>query len=213
MNKLLITVAAAAAFTTAAHATDLPSKASAPAAAQASAASVNTLTAGYGYEFDAGDYDASTATTYSVSFDHSLGGGFSIGAAAGTSQAAGEGALKQTIEATGSFKQPLIAGFTGKVGGSVGERFTDGADYAFYTLNAGLDYKVSDSLTLNALGYRYRNTFDTAAYSWESHQISTGATFNIMKDHAVFVKLARSYDADFSAATTDAVTVGYKLSF
>jgi hypothetical protein len=208
MNKLLIT-AAAVAFTTGAYATDLPKKTAAPAPV---AAPVNTLTVGYGYEFDADNYNDSTATTYSVSFDRALGGGFSVGAAAGTSQAANEGALKQTIEATASFKQPLIAGFTAKIGGSVGERFTTGADYPFYTLNAGVDYKLSDSLTLNTAGYRYRNTFDTAAYDWESHQVSTGATFTVADGHAVFVKLARSYDADF-VATTDAVTAGYKLSF
>jgi len=64
---------------------------------------------------------------------------------------------------------------------------------------------------LNAIGYRYRNAIDDAN-DWESHQLSTGATFALNKTNAVFVKLARSYDSDFEAST-DAITVGYKLSF
>jgi len=42
--------------------------------------------------------------------------------------------------------------------------------------------------------------------------LSTGATFALNKTNAIFVKLARSYDSDFEAST-DAITVGYKLSF
>jgi len=214
MNKLL-TITAAVVFATGAYATDLPSKTAAPAAPVAAASSADTtLTAGYGMEFTPDEYSASTASTYGVSVDHNIGGGISVGAAAGTSQAASDGTLKQTLEATAGYKVPVFAGVTAKVGGSIGERFTAGANgnYPFYTASAGADYKLSDSLTLNAIGYRYRNVFDTTAHDWESHQLSTGATFAINKTNAVFVKLARSYDKDFNAST-DAVTVGYKFSF
>jgi len=210
MNKLL-TIAAVVAFTTGAYATDLPSKKAAPAAATTASADT-TITTGYGMEFTPDKYSASTASTYAVSADRNIGSGISVGVAAGTSQAASQGALKQTLEATAGYKMPLFADLTAKVGGSVGERFTNGANYPFYTLSAGSDYKLADNLTLNAVGYRYRNAFDSAAYDFESHQLSTGATFAINKTNAVFVKLARSYDGDFKAST-DAVTFGYKFSF
>lgn len=210
MNKFIVTTAAIL-LATSAYAGDLPSKAKPLPPVQASADADTTITAGYGFEFAPEEYDASTATTYSLGVERNLGGGLSVGAAVGTSQAADEGALKQTIEATAGYKVPLFAGITAKVGASVGERFTDGSNYPFYTLSAGADYKLADNLTLNAIGYRYRNAIDDAN-DWESHQLSTGATFALNKTNAVFVKLARTYDSDFNAST-DAVTVGYKLSF
>ena len=210
MNKFIVTTAALLMASTA-YAGDLPSKATPAAPVQATASAATTITAGYGYEFAPNEYDASTATTYSLGVDHSLGGGLSVGAAVGTSQAADEGALKQTIEASVGYKIPLFAGITAKVGASIGERFTNGANYPYYTLSSGADYKLADNLTLNAIGYRYRNAIDDAN-DWESHQLSTGATFALNKTNAVFVKLARSYDSDFEAST-DAITVGYKLSF
>jgi len=210
MRHFIVTTAALLMATTA-YAGDLPSKATPAAPVQATASADTTITAGYGYEFAPNEYDASTATTYSLGVDRNLGGGLSVGAAVGTSQAADEGALKQTIEASVGYKIPLFAGITAKVGASIGERFTNGANYPYYTLSSGADYKLADNLTLNAIGYRYRNAIDDAN-DWESHQLSTGATFALNKTNAVFVKLARSYDSDFEAST-DAITVGYKLSF
>jgi len=125
MNKFIFTTAALLMATTA-YAGDLPSKAAPLPPVQATASADTTITAGYGYEFAPDEYDASTATTYSLGVDHSLGGGLSVGAAVGTSQAADEGALKQTIEATVGYQISLFAGITAKVGASTGERFTTG---------------------------------------------------------------------------------------
>ena len=214
MKKLLIT-AAAIAFATSAYATDLPSKKAAPAApaaAPVAASADNTISAGYGFDYTPGEYSKSTATNYSVAYSRSLGGGFSAGVAAGTSQAADQGALKQTIEAQAGYKLPVFAGFTAKAGAGIGERFTNGANYGYYALRAGMDYSLTDNIVINAANYRYRNSFD-AAYDYESHQVGTGLTYKFAKDQSVNVSVARSYDKKWSASTADSVTVGYALNF
>lgn len=212
MKKLLIT-AAAIAFATGAYATDLPNKKAAPAApAAAPAASAdNTISAGYGFDYNTGEYSKSTATNYSVAYSRNLGGGFSAGVAAGTSQAADAGALKQTIEAQAGYKLPVFAGFTAKAGAGIGQRFTSGANYGYYALRAGMDYSLTDNIVINAANYRYRNSFD-AAYGYESQQVGTGLTYKFAKDQSVNISAARSYDKSWTA-TGDSVTVGYALNF
>ena len=212
MKKLLIT-AAAIAFATSAYATDLPNKKAAPAAPAAAtvASADNTISAGYGFDYTPGEYSKSTATNYSVAYSRNLGGGFSAGVAAGTSQAADAGALKQTIEAQAGYKLPVFAGFTAKAGAGIGERFTSGANYGYYALRAGMDYSLTDNIVINAANYRYRNSFD-AAYSYESHQVGSGLTYKFAKDQSVNVSVARSYDKSWTS-TTDSVTVGYALNF
>lgn len=212
MKKLLIT-AAAIAFATSAYATDLPSKKAAPAApAAAPAASAdNTISAGYGFDYTPGEFSKSTATNYSVAYTRNIGGGFSAGVAAGTSQAADQGALKQTIEAQAGYKLPVFAGFTAKAGAGIGERFTDGANYGYYALRAGMDYSLTNNIVINAANYRYRNSFD-AAYGYESHQVGTGASYNFAKDQAVGVSVSRSYDKDWKSSS-DGVMLNYSLNF
>lgn len=212
MKKLLIT-AAAIAFATGAYATDLPNKKNAPAAtAAAPAASAdNTISAGYGFDYTPGEFSKSTATNYSVAYTRNIGGGFSAGVAAGTSQAADQGALKQTIEAQAGYKLPVFAGFTAKAGAGIGERFTDGANYGYYALRAGMDYSLTDNIVINAANYRYRNSFD-AAYGYESHQVGTGASYKFAKDQAVGVNVSRSYDKDWNSSS-DGVMLNYSLNF
>jgi len=212
MKKLLIT-AAAIAFATSAYATDLPQKKAAPAApAAAPAASAdNTISAGYGFDYTPGEFSKSTATNYSVAYTRNLGAGFSAGVAAGTSQAADQGALKQTIEAQAGYKLPVFAGFTAKAGAGIGERFTDGANYGYYALRAGMDYSLTNNIVINTANYRYRNSFD-AAYGYESHQVGTGASYSFAKDQAVGVNISRSYDKDWNKSS-DGVMLNYSLNF
>lgn len=212
MKKLLIT-AAAIALATSAYATDLPSKKTAPAApAAAPAASAdNTISAGYGFDFTPGEYSKSTATNYSVAYSRNLGGGISAGVAAGTSQAADAGALKQTIEAQAGYKLPVFAGFVAKAGAGIGERFTNGANYPYYALRAGLDYSLTDNIVINSANYRYRNSFD-AQWNYESHQVGSGLTYKFAKDQALNVSYARSFDKSWNSSS-DSVTASYTLNF
>lgn len=219
MNKLLIS-AAAVVFASAAFAGDLPSKKAPPApasvttSAAASAASTdNTISVDTGYEAatDKYWYGDRSKNTYNITYTRNIGGGFSLGAKAGTSQVYDQGALTQNIEGQVGYKLPTLVGVDLSGKAAVGERFTNGKNFPFYAFYGNADYKINDAIQVNALQYRYRNAFDTAN-SYESHQLGTGLTYTFADKQSVFGKIYRNYDNAW-AGTDNGVTIGYKLAF
>jgi hypothetical protein len=75
-----------------------------------------------------------------------------------------------------------------------------------------MDYSLTDNIVINAANYRYRNSFDAAYSTYESHQVATGASYKFAKDQSINVSVARSYDKDWTS-TADSVTLGYALNF
>ena len=212
MKTFITTTMALLALTVAANATDLPSKKAAPlppvASAAAPAASADSLTVTYGQDLG-NNFGAKVDDAYGVTYKHNLGGGFSVGGAASTTQVQGS-TLKQNLEAQVGYALPAFSGVTvsGKVG--VGERFTT-TNFPYYALYGAADYKLMDGLTLNAISYRYRNAFDTTN-SYESHRLGTGVTYDITSNYSVGVSVTRSYDNTWTA-TGDAVTGALTMKF
>ena len=213
MKNILTTTMALLALTVAANATDLPSKKTVPlppvaAAAPAAHTSTDSLSISYGQDLG-NNFGAKVDDAYGITYKHSLGGGFSIGGAASTTQVANT-LLKQNIEAQAGYALPAFSSITisGKVG--VGERFTT-TNFPYYALYGAADYKLMDGLTLNAISYRYRNAFDTTN-SYESHRLGTGVTYDITSNYSVGVSVTRSYDNTWTA-TGDAVTGALTMKF
>jgi hypothetical protein len=212
MKKYIVIAALLAA--TSAYATDLPNKKKAPeapaaAAAPAAKSSTDSLTVTYGQDLGT-NFGAKSNDSYGVSYKKNLGNGLSVGAAASTTQAASAN-LKQNIEAQVGYALPAMAGVvvSGKLG--VGERFVDTGNFPYYAAYGNADYKIG-SFTINAAQYRFRSAFDNAAYSYQSHQIGTGVTYDINDTYAVSAKVARSYDTSFNA-TGDSISGGLTVKF
>ena len=213
----IITTAMVALLATAsvAFATDLPKKKTAPAAAPAAAAAVeavassDSLKVEYGQDL-ANNFGAKVDDAYTVTYKHSIGGGFAIGGMAQTTQVPGS-QLNQNLELQGSYALPAMYGvtLTGKAG--LGEKFST-TNFAYYALYGNADYKVNDNITLNAVGYRFRSAVDSNTYGYQSHQLSTGVTFDINKSYSLNAKVARNYDTSWNA-TGDAFTVGATVKF
>jgi hypothetical protein len=202
------------ALTVAANATDLPSKAKAPAApvaAAAPAASADSLTVTYGQDLG-NNFGAKVDDAYGVSYKHSLGGGFSVGGAASTTQVSGS-QLNQNLEAQAGYALPAFSGVTlsGKVG--IGEKFST-TNFPYVAVYGNADYKVMDGLTLNAVQYRYRSAVDTGTYGYQSHRLGTGVTYDINSTYSVSATVYRSFDTSSSFnATGDAFAVGLTAKF
>ena len=213
----IITTAMVALLATAsvAFATDLPKKKTAPAAAPAAAAAVeavassDSLKVEYGQDL-ANNFGAKVDDAYTVTYKHSIGGGFAIGGMAQTTQVPGS-QLNQNLELQGSYALPAMYGvtLTGKAG--LGEKFTT-ANFAYYALYGNADYKVNDNITLNAVGYRFRSAVDSNTYGYQSHQLSTGVTYDINKSYSLTANVARNYDTGWNA-TGDAFNVGAIVKF
>ena len=213
MKKLIISTLAVLALTTTAYATDLPSKnkAPVPTPAPVAAESTDSISLSYGQD-DAQNFGNKIDDSYTIGYTHKLGAGFSVGGIANLTNNTAN-ATTNYAEAQAGYALPAFAGVTlsGKVG--VGERFTQGTDYAYYTVYGNADYKVMDKLTWNAVQYRWRSPFDTASYSWQSNQIGTGVTYDITNNLAVNAKVYRQWDGTFANVTQDGFGLGVTVKF
>lgn len=214
MNKLIISTAVAAVLATGAFAADLPSKTKAPvptpAPVAAAPASTDSISIQYGQDLGV-NLGSKVDDAYQVSYSHKLGNGFSVGGFASTTQA-DSSLLKQNIEAQAAYSAPAVYGavLSGKVG--VGERFVNTGNFPYYALYGSADFAVGNGITLNAVQYRFRSAVDNASYSYQSHQLATGVTYDINSKYSVYGKFARSYDSSFNA-TGDSVTGGLTIKF
>lgn len=211
MKVLSTALIALIASTAVAMAGDLPNKKKAPAAAPAAAvaaASTDSLSISYGQDLG-NNFGAKVDDAYGIAYKHTLPGGVFVGGAASTTQAAGS-QLNQNLEAQAGLALPSVAGIGLSAKAGIGQRFST-TNFPYYALYGNADYDLGNGITLNAIGYRYRNAFD-AANSYQSHQLSTGITYALNSTYSISGKLSRSYDSSF-AATGDAVTVGLNVKF
>lgn len=211
MKKITMSAIALLAVTAAAGATDLPSK-KAPFVPVVANTSTDSLTAAYGQDL-ANDFGAKTADSYKLTYTHSFSNGFTIGGMAQTTQDT-KNVVRQNLEAQVGYKAPAVYGVTfgGKVG--VGERLASTGNFPYYAIYGSADYKVTDKLTWNALGYRYRSAFDTGAYAYQTHRLTTGLTYDITKTYSVSATVYRNYDTTSSYnAKGDGFEVGLTAKF
>jgi len=217
MNKIVITVAAMAAATSA-YATDLPNKKKAPTppvqtvTADATQASADSLTIAYGQDFAPGKFSSKTDEMYQLTYAHSLGNGFTVGGMAQTTQVPGS-ALNQNLEAQAGYALPAFSKVTlsGKVG--VGERFGT-SNFPYFALYGNADYKLNDKFTINALQYTYTSAFNSGRDGYQSHQLGTGVTYNINSKYSLSASVARNFDTTTSFnATGDQVMLGMNMNF
>ena len=197
-----------------AFATDLPKKKTAPAApapvaAAVPAESTDSLKIEYGQDL-ANNFGSKVDDIYQLTYKHNIGGGFFVGGMAQTTQVPGS-QLNQNLEAQAGYSLPAIYGvtLTGKAG--LGEKFST-SNFAYYALYGNADYKVTDNITFNALGYRFRSAVDSGTNGYQSNQLTTGVTYDINKSYSLSAKVARNYDTSWNA-TGDQFMLGATVKF
>lgn len=93
------------------------------------------------------------------------------------------------------------------VRGGLGDKFTSGSDYTYYSIEPGFKYEVTDGLKL-VTSYRYRNAFNTSNND-EQHRAQVGAEYAVFKEEYVTASFGRTWgDAQYNS-----VNVGYKVEF
>jgi len=196
-----------------AFATDLPKKKAAPAPAPVAAAvpaeSTDSLKIEYGQDL-ANNFGSKVDDIYQLTYKHNIGGGFFVGGMAQTTQVPNS-QLNQNLEAQAGYSLPAIYGvtLTGKAG--LGEKFST-SNFAYYALYGNADYKVTDNITFNALGYRFRSAVDSGTNGYQSNQLTTGVTYDINKSYSLSAKVARNYDTSWNA-TGDQFMLGATVKF
>lgn len=163
--------------------------------AQSSPPAQNTLTVGGGIE--SSPIDRSDSYKGNLVWMHELGGAYALGATAETYQVQGSpghnNAVKTSLEADAWYHRHLAGPVWIKLGLGVGERVQQPRNFGYYALYATGNYDINSNWTVNALQYRYRNSFDSADH-FETNQVGTGITYNINASNAVSAKIYRTYD-------------------
>jgi len=95
--------------------------------------------------------------------------------------------------------------------GGIGSHAPDpGRSFAYYFFKLNADIKLTDIVTWNAVGLRYRDSFD-AADRYDTPEVSTGVTFNVTEQHSVSLRVMRDWRQ--GATAYDAIELGYKYHF
>lgn len=212
MKNLIVAAFAAAAISTAAFAADLPRKDIAPSIPVETGdyyEPQNSVTGSFTSNFEPGEYSDSTGFDYTLDYKFlGLGNGIAVGGSIVSSSTSNfEDFDAKRVEADIKWAAPTGFGITTNIGGGLGYRLNE--EDLYYQVNSGIDYSVNEFVTLNAVNYRFRDTFDS---TWQSHEIGTGVTVKVVDSVSVSGKIARAYDDDLEAAS-DSITVGVGFEF
>lgn len=102
---------------------------------------------------------------------------------------------------------PVAAGLSLYTRGAAGQKFKTADNYAYYSVEPGIKYQVTDTLGVK-LGWRYRDAFD-AAKADQSRSWRVGADYALTKNYAVAV----GYDQVRGDSNYNAVTTALNFKF
>jgi hypothetical protein len=91
--------------------------------------------------------------------------------------------------------------------GAVGYKYTNGADYSYYSVEPGVKVQVTSPLAVK-VGYRFRDSFSDS-YLDQTNTLRLGAEYALSENTAVTAGLDRSWkDSEFVGANA-----GYVVKF
>jgi hypothetical protein len=80
--------------------------------------------------------------------------------------------------------------------------------FAYYVVNAGLNMKISDSWTWNAISARWRDAFEG---DWETPKVTTGLTYAIDRQNSVYANVGYAWKN--GQPNKISLAIGYKYGF
>ena len=190
--------------------------ASAPAAAPAAKPVIDTVGIELSPEWGALAPNPYKDTVGKLSFSHSLGNGWSLGASLAETVKPTPNVSTWQPEVTLGYKWKLDAITLGLSGGlgyiSAGVASSNGPGDTYYLFNATADLKLSSQWTWNAISARYRNAFD---YTWVTPKLTTGFTYAIDGHNSTYANVGYSWKDTGAGLKADKVdfAVGYKYGF
>ncbi len=102
-----------------------------------------------------------------------------------------------------------VFSLTGSAG--IGSHAPDPGDaFAYYVFKLNADIKLTDIITWNAIGLRYRDSFDSAD-DYNTPEISTGVSFKLTDQHSVSLRVTRDWKQ--GDVSYNGIELGYKYHF
>jgi hypothetical protein len=154
-----------------------------------------------------GDRGARDSSNYQLTVKESFGKMFAGDLGFTAYQQAGTKALSDRVEVgvTGSLPVGPIGVYT-RV--ATGEKFTNGANFGYYSVEPGVTYTMFDKLTAK-VGYRFRNGFGNNGDLDTTHTARAGVSYAITKRDSIGVR----YDLVRGDSFNHSYNVAYTHSF
>jgi long-subunit fatty acid transport protein len=154
-----------------------------------------------------GHRGARDSENYSLSVKESVNKNFAVDLGFTAYQQSTTKALSNRLEAgvTGTVPVGPVNLYT-RV--AVGEKFTNGSDFEYYSVEPGVTYTMFDKLTAR-VGYRFRNGFGTNGNLDTTHTARAGVSYAITKNDSVGVR----YDQARGDSFNHSVNFAYTRSF
>jgi opacity protein-like surface antigen len=154
-----------------------------------------------------GDRGARDSQNYALSVKESVGKNFAVDLGFTAFQQDTTNALSNRIEAGVTGTRPF-----GKVSlytrAAVGEKFTNGADFGYYSVEPGVIYNINDKLSAK-VGYRFRNGFGDNGNLDTTHTARAGVSYAVTKVDSIGVR----YDQVRGDAFNHSFNFAYTRSF
>lgn len=156
-----------------------------------------------------GDLGVPNSAKVKILAAHTFGSGIIVGGSTEYSNTADSDAATVNVEATVGARLPLtdILSLAGSVG--LGARLQvsgSGDDFAYYVLRASADWKLSETVTWNAVAFRYRDAFELDQ-DYLTPQVASGLTVKVDEHNAVSGKV------QYNWKDWDPDTIGFELGF
>jgi hypothetical protein len=150
-----------------------------------------------------GDRGARDSSNYQLSVKESFGKTFAGDIGFTAYQQAGTKALSDRLEAgvTGTFPVGPVNLYTRA---ALGEKFTNGANFGYYSVEPGVTYTMFDKLTAK-VGYRFRNGFGNNGNLDTTHTVRAGVSYAITKNDSIGVR--------FDQVRGDSFNHSYNLAY
>lgn len=154
------------------------------------------------YEFNQVDGNHDNGNQFNVQVGHKYDNGIKLDAKGEFARANNTGNLGDRFELGAGYELGFL-----NIRGAVGEKFTNGDQYAYYLIEPGVKVPLDQNLSVFAK-YRFRDAFDSGRTE-ETHRVKLGAEYALTKTTAVEASVARSWgDAQYNT-----VQVAYAIKF
>jgi hypothetical protein len=161
---------------------------------------------------DPSEFAAPKSTKYELNGAHTFDSGLILGGSFQYNDRAFSDRTRENLEGTVGYRVPVNRSFSIFGSAGLGEhwRQNPSAEFPYYVLRVGADYDLNQTVTWNAITFRYRNAVDPND-NYNTPQLATGFTFKVDEQRAITTKIMRNW-RDGSPSSTG-VALGFKQSF
>ena len=157
------------------------------------------------------DFNASKSTDFELNGSHTFDNHWLVAGSVKYYDTSHSNASALNIEGAIGYTHAFndVFSLTGTAG--IGSHAPDPGDaFAYYVFKLNADIKLTNVITWNAIGLRYRNSFDSAD-DYDTPEVSTGVTLKLTEQHSISARVMRDWKE--GEISYNAIELGYKYHF